>query len=932
MATGKRTFKAPDYNLGLKNAHRAAPTRGRLGVSAVKGDMQDVIAQYLALNKVLDAAGAKPLPAADLDKINSLLDKLRSDNPMSDQEQQFLHAAIENIEQTYATLANTNKNVVVDLASIMEGLGDELRNDRVTFQTKLNAITQAQKLLSESSSHETAKAYAIDAVDVSKVQPKEVEHIAELLTQVIPKIQGQKVPLPTPDAEKIERINRFYERGRSKEGGGGPEPEEKDDSYKGDVEELYGLKNPTRGGLQARLRTIYERKHGANYGLGDLIGGQKYTEALGEHMGYVGASFRDTMIRGLLTTTMAPLVPIAEALKLPELMEITYQHLKKGVSGVLTRKAAARAKTAASEVSGSAKPVASLDSGILGVKKARVEVRDEKHQAKLLKYVEDIHHHLLRHLKKLDQPVLRSQMTSWRSKLLSEGGGIAGGIGSLIGGMGANIKSALEAILGTWLYSKFFRRGRGGGQVPTSMPTPGKTPPNVPSPSPKGKPPVKVGRLGRMGLGLMGGVGKGALGYAAGDVAEDLAERAGIPTWASDLIGLGAGLATYAHPLVGGILAALGAATQILLRKPGEQPRWWDPAKYLKDDSLRKYESMRIKIREGIIAAGDTANSTWDVITQKAKEWTIHAGDAANRMWEMLKNSLGDAWNWARDLINNAGMNLRRHPATPDQLPEPGTPEAAKRVPGAPMGMPGKPTKPLPSNVNDALITAFGKDAGLMKNVMTAESSGIPSAINVNRNGSTDYGLFQINSVHVPELIKAGIITKPDDLFTPEKNVAAAKFLYDRKQQKGGAGTEDWSASQKRWSKMEISPMSYSNSYAQNTQNTETTQNAGNVSTQGDFSSSFTNMQYNDIATPTSQLSIPSTPLTIGPTHLVDNSQAASEAITKSNVQPPIIVPTGNNKGGGGGSQPAPPSAAPMPAYSKVDDPYLSMLNIFANY
>ena len=196
------------------------------------------------------------------------------------------------------------------------------------------------------------------------------------------------------------------------------------------------------------------------------------------------------------------------------------------------------------------------------------------------------------------------------------------------------------------------------------------------------------------------------------------------------------------------------------------------------------------------------------------------------------------------------------------------------------------------------------------------------SAFNVNKNGSADYGLFQINNVHIPELVKAGIIDREDDLFIPEKNIAAAKFLYDRKIRKGGVGTEDWYSSQKRWSKMAISPMTFS-SYAQNTEN------VSNANVSQDDSSFFANSQYNNAA-PTSQLAMSPTSMSVEPMPLVKNSQAASEAVTKSNKQQPIVVP--QQSGGNGGGQAAPPSSAAMPAYAKVDDPYLSMLNIFANY
>ena len=79
---------------------------------------------------------------------------------------------------------------------------------------------------------------------------------------------------------------------------------------------------------------------------------------------------------------------------------------------------------------------------------------------------------------------------------------------------------------------------------------------------------------------------------------------------------------------------------------------------------------------------------------------------------------------------------------------------------------------------SDLLSGGFGKNAAYASRVMMAESTGRPSVTNYNKNnGTTDYGLFQINSVHIPELMKAGIIGGAADLFDPTKNVAAATYL-----------------------------------------------------------------------------------------------------------------------------------------------------------
>lgn len=96
-------------------------------------------------------------------------------------------------------------------------------------------------------------------------------------------------------------------------------------------------------------------------------------------------------------------------------------------------------------------------------------------------------------------------------------------------------------------------------------------------------------------------------------------------------------------------------------------------------------------------------------------------------------------------------------------------------------------------NHNRLIEDSFGNDAPTAKKIMKAESSGNPSAQNTNKNGTTDGGLFQINSIHIPTLIKEGIISKADDLYIPEKNVAAAKFLKDRD------GWQPWDSSKSKW-------------------------------------------------------------------------------------------------------------------------------------
>lgn len=45
----------------------------------------------------------------------------------------------------------------------------------------------------------------------------------------------------------------------------------------------------------------------------------------------------------------------------------------------------------------------------------------------------------------------------------------------------------------------------------------------------------------------------------------------------------------------------------------------------------------------------------------------------------------------------------------------------------------------------------------ILRAIAIVESGGRPDATNSNRNGSVDYGMMQINSIHLPELARYGI-------------------------------------------------------------------------------------------------------------------------------------------------------------------------------
>ena len=100
-----------------------------------------------------------------------------------------------------------------------------------------------------------------------------------------------------------------------------------------------------------------------------------------------------------------------------------------------------------------------------------------------------------------------------------------------------------------------------------------------------------------------------------------------------------------------------------------------------------------------------------------------------------------------------------------------------------------------PGQIHPALIQLFGNDAGIMSKIMMAESGGksIPGA-KPNKNGTQDWGLFQINDVHKRDLINAGIIQRDmSELLDNSKNLRAAQFLYKR------SGLKPWASSKSRW-------------------------------------------------------------------------------------------------------------------------------------
>jgi soluble lytic murein transglycosylase-like protein len=79
----------------------------------------------------------------------------------------------------------------------------------------------------------------------------------------------------------------------------------------------------------------------------------------------------------------------------------------------------------------------------------------------------------------------------------------------------------------------------------------------------------------------------------------------------------------------------------------------------------------------------------------------------------------------------------------------------------------------------DDAARSYGTHADVLRAIAIVESHARPAAVNVNDNGSVDRGLYQINSVHLPELARVGI--GPDDLHDVCLSSYVAALLLKRK-------------------------------------------------------------------------------------------------------------------------------------------------------
>jgi soluble lytic murein transglycosylase-like protein len=72
----------------------------------------------------------------------------------------------------------------------------------------------------------------------------------------------------------------------------------------------------------------------------------------------------------------------------------------------------------------------------------------------------------------------------------------------------------------------------------------------------------------------------------------------------------------------------------------------------------------------------------------------------------------------------------------------------------------------------------------ILRGIGVVESHDNPHAIGHNKNGSVDYGIMQINSIHLRELKKYGV--RRSDLMNECKNIYTAAWLLHQKMNKYG--------------------------------------------------------------------------------------------------------------------------------------------------
>ena len=130
----------------------------------------------------------------------------------------------------------------------------------------------------------------------------------------------------------------------------------------------------------------------------------------------------------------------------------------------------------------------------------------------------------------------------------------------------------------------------------------------------------------------------------------------------------------------------------------------------------------------------------------------------------------------------SAYLNYRFQPLQATLSPCPDTGCVMLQVKKVEAAEPILETYGAPTQIVDLIVKYFGDEAqNALKIVGTCENGKWnPTAVNQNRNGSWDAGIFQINSVHG---------YSQEYLFNPENNIKVAKKIFD------GRGWTSWSCS-----------------------------------------------------------------------------------------------------------------------------------------
>ena len=78
-----------------------------------------------------------------------------------------------------------------------------------------------------------------------------------------------------------------------------------------------------------------------------------------------------------------------------------------------------------------------------------------------------------------------------------------------------------------------------------------------------------------------------------------------------------------------------------------------------------------------------------------------------------------------------------------------------------------------------------------LKAIIECESRGNPAAVNLNKNGTKDWGILQINDVHKPKMKELGL-----NIENPDHSLEYGLTLYEEQ------GVKPWLSSAKCWRKM----------------------------------------------------------------------------------------------------------------------------------